>query len=479
MAVSLRPYQSDFVNGIRSAFGRRRRVLGVAPTGSGKTVVFSYIGQAATARGSRVMIVAHRIEIVEQISLALDRFGVVHGRIMQGHAMTDDLTQVGMVQTVARRLDKLIEPSLLIIDEAHHGVAGTWEKLGTAWSRSRHLGMTATPERLDGRGLGGAFDEMIQGPSTAELIAAGYLARFTYLAPPQVADLSHVDVTRGGDFSAEQLSDILDRPTITGDACAHYQRHLGGKPAIVFCVSVAHAEHVAEQFRAAGIRAASVDGSMDRDERRRRIKAIGNGELQALTSCDIISEGTDIPVVGGAILLRPTQSVAMFLQQCGRCLRPKDDGSQAVILDHVGNVGRHGMPDDDRVWSLDAKRRKPANDDDEEVIRLCKICDRAFPRSPNDAAARLSAGCSRGATCPMQIVPDVMPSNKAMLAVKAGELQEVDRDRIARIRLTPIDALLTGRETYAELEEIRKLRGYKPGWSKHVMGERHRARVGA
>ncbi len=465
-AIVPRGYQLRMEDDTREAYAAKlRAVLVVSPTGSGKTFFFSRVAAAAAAKGKRVVIVAHRIEIVEQISAALDRMGIRHGRIMQGHSLTDDIIQVGMVQTVARRLDLLQEPHLLVIDEAHHAVAGTWEKVAAAWRRARLLGVTATPERLDGRGLGNAFEHMILGPSVAELIAEGYLASYQYLAPPQEADFSGV-ATRAGDYALDEIADAMDKATVTGDAVEHYRQHLEGRSAIAFCVTVAHAEHVAAQFREAGFAAASVDGGMDKATRTDRIAAIGDGRLQVLTSCDIISEGTDIPSVAGAILLRPTKSLSMFLQQVGRVLRPKPDGSKAVILDHVGSVHRHGLPDDPRDWSLDAKKRKPKV----PGITTCETCFRAFPQGQ---ARAMAAGCE-AEPCPI-ISSERKPREE--MEVLPGQLQVVDAERLAHLRATPLRKLLTGRETREQLEEIRRARGYAAGWTFYILKERRERRA--
>jgi DNA repair protein RadD len=460
--VTPRGRQEEFIGEIRSSFARFRRVLFVAPTGFGKTFVFAYIAWLAAQKGSRVVIVAHRIEICDQICLALSRLGVRHGRIMQGHTLTDDQIQVGMIQTVARRIEKLPEPHLLVIDEAHHAVAGTWQKVAAAWSRSRQLGVTASPLRLDGRGLGAAFEHMIVGPAPAELIEAGWLAGFQYLAPPQQADLSSIG-SRAGDYAIDELEDAMDRAIITGDAVSHYQKHLAGRPAIAFCVTVAHAEHVAQQFNQAGIRAASVDGAMDKSVRRDRIAAIGDGRLDVLTSCDLISEGTDIPSVAGAILLRPTKSLAMFLQQCGRVLRIKPDGSKAIILDHVGSVHRHGLPDEPRDWSLDAKKKKPKA----PSVRTCTTCFRSF----NALTAREDAAGCETENCPILAVREKEPHE---VEVVPGELHAVTADDLAHLRAGRLRDVLRGNETLAELQQIAKARGYKLGWAWRTFSERRK-----
>jgi DNA repair protein RadD len=405
---------------------------------------------------------------VNQISLALDRMGVRHGRIQPGHTMTGDLVQVGMVQTVGKRLDKISAPDLLVIDEAHHAVAGLWSKVAEAWKSARILGVTATPQRSDGRGLGDAFDVMVEAIPMSELIAQGFLCGYDYLAPPPVADLSGVG-TRMGDYKIDELADAMDRAVITGDAVGHYRDHLQGRPAIAFCVSIAHSEHVAAQFQQAGYRAASVDGKMDPDTRGRRIASIGDGRLQVLTSCDLISEGTDIPAVAGAILLRPTKSVGMFLQQVGRVLRPKADGSRAVIIDHVGNVHTHGLPDMPREWSLDTRKKKPPA----PKTATCKACFKVFAVKPGWA----QKPCDGEPDC---LFAERETASKPPLEVVPGTLEFMTAERMDAIRAKPLRDILTGHETRAELEEIRKAKGYKVGWTFMVLNERkQRQRVAA
>lgn len=453
MLPQLRDYQQSAIAGVRRAFGGRRRVLFVLPTGGGKTVVFSWIAHKAGLRGKRILIVAHRREIIEQISRALASMDVPHGLVIPDTEMTDDQVQVAMIQTAARRLDKLAVPDLLIVDEAHHAVAGSWQKL-TDWlpDDSLILGVTATPQRLDGKGLGDAFDVIVEGPQTADLIAAGHLSRFDYFAPPPKVDLSAVR-TRMGDYAVDALATAMDRPTVTGDAVQHYAKFLAGRPAIAFCVSVDHATHVAESFRSSGWQAASVDGSMRQDDRRARIEALGSGGLNVLTSCELISEGVDVPVVAGAILLRPTQSLAMYLQQIGRCLRLKPDGGNAIILDHVGNMGRHGLPDQRRTWSLAGRQAGAA------PIRTCPTCYAVFP-----IGARPE--CMLGSECGLAPAPS---APRPELKRVDGELTRVEPPPawaqgldLARGPYRRLLALAGGNRD--RLEAIAKARGYKRGW---------------
>ncbi len=467
MSYVLRPCQVDLIDAGSQAYAKgARRVLMRADTGFGKTVCFAEITRRAFARGKRIIITAHRIEIVQQISRALDGFGVRHGRIQPGHTMTGDPVSVAMVQTLARRLDDVPEPDLLVVDEAHHAVSGTYERVSSRWQRARILGVTATPQRMDGRGLGDAFDAMVQAIPMAELIKLGYLAAYDYLAPPEKSDLSHVG-TRAGDYKLDELAAAMDKAVVTGDAVEHYRDHLRGRPAIAFCVSIAHAEHVAAQFQQAGYRAASVDGTLRPDIRARLIASIGDGRLNVLTSCDLISEGTDIPAVAGAVLLRPTKSLGVYLQQVGRVLRPKADGSRAVIVDHVGNVHRHGLPDTPREWTLASRSKKAAAPD----MRTCKACFQVFRVAPG----WMQEACDDEPEC---LFAERGGASRPAPQVVDGRLEAMTPERLAELRAKPLREVLTGHETRAELLEIARARGYAPGWAWHVMQERRQRAAG-
>jgi DNA repair protein RadD len=321
MTPTLRPYQQQAISDLRMAYrsGSAAPLL-VAPTGMGKTVVFAAITQAAAARGRQVLILVHRRELIHQASAKLAAIGVDHGVIAAGITPANASVQVASVQTLIRRLDRAAAPDLIIIDEAHHAVAGnTWGRIIDHWPNSLLLGVTATPVRQDGRGLGSMFDHLVLGPSTAELIATGYLTPARIYAPPPVADLTGIH-RRAGDYAIDEAADRMDRPTVTGDAISHYQRIGAGQPAIAFCCNVKHAEHVCHAFKVAGIRAATLLGTTaDRDALVARFAA---GFIDVLVTVDVVSEGFDCPGAAVAILLRPTQSEGLYLQQIGRVLRP-------------------------------------------------------------------------------------------------------------------------------------------------------------
>jgi superfamily II DNA or RNA helicase len=384
--ITLRDYQQAGASDIRDAYRRgKRRPLFVAPTGSGKTVLFAYIAQNAAKIGNPVLILVHRQELVDQTCRTLNAFGVAHGVVAAGRTPDrSHLVQVASVQTLVRRLAHY-NPSLIIADEGHHATAGSWLKVIAAYPSARVLGVTATPERLDGKGLGEVFDALIMGPAVRDLIRAGHLAPPVYFAPPMAADFSGVKM-RGGDFAADQLAAAMDRATITGDAVDHYRRICNGAPAVAFCASVAHAQHVADQFASAGYHAGTIDGNMEREARRDIVRALGDGRLNVLTSCEIINEGFDLPIVEAAILLRPTMSLGLHLQQIGRVLRPSPGKTRSVILDHVGNLARHGLAEAEREWRLEGrpKGKRKAQEENVEVCQCpnCYCCHDPAPECP-------------------------------------------------------------------------------------------------
>jgi superfamily II DNA or RNA helicase len=410
MTPTLRPYQTQAVAEIREAFRQRQRsVLFVLPTGGGKTVLFSHITRETAARGNRVCVLVHRQELLRQASASLRALDVPHGLIAANRSMDlSQSVQVASVQTLARRLHRIPREffQLLVVDEAHHSNAGTWARVLEHCHRARVLGVTATPCRCDGRGLGEWYGAMVLGPSPAELTDAGFLAPARVLAPPgpSLQGLRK----RMGDFDMRQASEMLGSGQAMGSPLAHYRQHLDGRTAIAFCCSVAHAEAVARLFNDHGIAAASIDGTMDSATREQLLADLGADRLKVLTSCSLIGEGVDVPSVAGCILLRPTQSVSLHLQMIGRCLRPQD-GKQAVILDHVGNTQRLGHHLEEREWSLEGTPKK-----DREKAPSVKVCPACFSAMPS--AKPICPDCGH------QFVPE-----RRELEHVEGELVEVQR----------------------------------------------------
>ena len=447
-----------FMNGHRS-------VLYVLPTGGGKTVIFCHIAEQAAKKGNRIVVLVHRQELVDQTSKALTALGVAHGIIAAGTDM--DLAyavQVASVQTLVRRLHRIPDSffSLLVVDEAHHAVAGSWSKVLDHYGKAKVLGVTATPERLDGRGLIDKFSAMICGPQMQELQADNYLAQCRIFAPPMNLDLSKV-ASRMGDYDLNQVEDQTMRPDFVGDTVAHFKKYIGDGTAIAFCTSIRHSETIAEAFKEAGISAAHLDGNMQKEERRELIKKLGTGEVRLLTSCQIISEGTDVPSVTGCLLLRPTQSLSMYLQQVGRCLRPSRGKAAAIILDHVGNVEKHGLPNQPRQWSLNAKKRSKRDKIEEVNVKTCPHCFSVVA-----SATQTCAACGH-----------VFQSKARKHRYSDAELVELTPDHILERQEKQAKRKAIGQaRTLDELIALGASRGYKPGWAHYIFNSRQVRRYG-
>ena len=455
--ITLRPYQTLAISGLRDSFREgHRSVLLQCPTGAGKTVIFSEITRSAAAKGKSVFILVHRRELVKQASAKLTDAGVEHGIISAGFEPSQHSVQVASVQTLVRRFHLVSEPNLIIIDEAHHAVAGSWLKISDHFVHAKIIGVTATPSRLDGRGLGSVFDALVLGPSVEQLVKLGFLCPHKVFAPPIVADLSTVK-TRAGDYAKDDLDQAMDRPTITGDCIGHYRRLADGLPAIAFCCSIKHATSVCQSFNAAGYRAKLVTGNMPMEDRDEAIAGLADGRTQILCSVDVVSEGTDVPAVSAAILLRPTQSEALYLQQVGRVLRPQP-GKIAIVLDHVGSTCKHGFVDDRRIWSLDSKPKRQRKDEPAVSVRQCPVCFAAFKPQP---------------ICPC--CGHEFPNKTRTLAEREGELKEMRRED-ARQRMERKERRKEqGRaKSLPELLALADRLGYKRGWAYKIFYGRGR-----
>lgn len=490
MTFTLRDYQETGVDEIRVGFSSFRSQLYVLPTGGGKTRVFSYITEKASEKGNSVCIVVHRQELVTQASMSLAELGIRH-RVIAPDAVVRQCMELHMqalgrsfihqasnvmvasVQTLVRRLDILAMIRLLIVDEAHHATAGSWAKCILAMAaNAKILGVTATPVRRDGAGLRTHFENMIVGVSMKELIERGYLCIPKIYAPVSPPDFSSLDDKIGLEWEHE-AEKIVDNRHIIGDAVMHYKQLCDGVPAIAYCHSVRHAEHVAAQFREAGYKFVAIDGNTDRYVRQNALRDLGRGDIHGVASCDIISEGTDVPLVGCGIMLRKTDSTGLYMQQAGRVLRTYPDNEvmrrpymrclinadgkhQAFILDHVGNTMVHGMPQQHREWSLDAPRKKKKK----KTMVPIKQCPKCF-RIHEPAAV-----CPQ---CGFEYAVDAPPV--ALPKVKAGQLNEITaawfegRD-IANV---PLKEVLKKARTEEQVREIAKARGYKEGWVKNIL----------
>jgi superfamily II DNA or RNA helicase len=456
VSLILRPYQLKGIEDIRDAFRRGySRPLYVAPTGSGKSALFSAIAHGAASKGNRVLILSHRIELVDQISLALTNAGTEHGFIAAGFPSTARSCMIASVPSLLRRLNKAADPQLIILDEAHHARAASWETILARWPDAKVLGVTATPVRTSGEGLAKIFDTLICGPTVAELTPE-FLAPAQVWAPPTI-DVSGLHMLHG-DYVVSESEARANKPSVTGDAISHYRKHADALPALAFCVSVKHATDVAAQFRDAGYSAVMLKGGLDRQVRRAAVNDFRNGKIQLISSCDLLTEGVDFPGAHVGIMLRPTQSLGLWRQMCGRLIRPCEGKSIAVILDHAGNCARFGRPIDEPQWALTYDETKKKRN----ATLAAKICPKCW--SANAARAFVCANCGER----FRVAP------RSEIEEQDGELVEITAEMLEKRAARREQGLAQSLES---LRELARRKGYSLQWADHVFAARQAKRA--
>lgn len=458
MSFELRPYQRQFIDDVAYEFQQgKTRVCGVAPCGAGKTIMTGWMSRGTALAGRRVVFMVHRQELIDQTSATFTAMGIRHGIIAAGAPHEYDIpVQVASVQTLTHRLDKMPRPDFLICDECHHIVANTYQRIIDHWNPNV-LGVTATPERIGGKGLGDVFQSLVIGPSVSELISWGNLSPYDYFAPPNKFKPDEVRV-KFGEYVKSDLLTQVDDADVIGDIVKNYQRLAAGKRAICYCINRAHSEHIARMFNAAGIPAMHIDGETHKAIRSQAINDFRNGKIKILSNAELLGEGFDVPKMEAVILARPTASLTLYIQQAMRAMRPDPDNpdKRAVIIDHVGNVFRHGMPDDDREWSLETKKKKQNRT---MAIKTCPQCYTAL--------------LSTVKTCP-QCGYVFQAAQERSIKEADGNLLKIDAVK----RKTKRQEVGKAR-TVAELENIAINRGYSMRWVSRMADIKHIARNGA
>ncbi len=431
--MPLRDYQNDLVERVRGAWreGYKAPCI-VLPCGGGKSVILAEMARRTAWNGKRVLFLVHRRELVDQIVRTFVKWGV-------------DMRycDVMMVQTAARRLSKIAHPALIMTDENHHSTAATYRKIYDNFPDVRRVGVTATPARLDGSGLSDVNDALIVGVSAKWLIENNCLSPYDYYAPT-IADLTGLHV-RMGEYVTADIEKAMIKKAVFGNVISYYKRFADGKKAVCYCASINHSKRMASEFCAAGITAAHIDGDTPKAERTEIVAAFRRGDVRILCNVDLISEGFDVPDCECAILLRPTQSLTLYIQQSMRCMRYKE-GKRAVIIDHVGNYARFGMPDDDREWTLEGKKHQKRDPADEVKVTQCPNCFLTY--SPKIGAPNVCPHCGYA----------IPKKERGELSERTAELTKIEGFHAQRIK-TPDQC-----GSYKELQEYAKIAGYKPGW---------------
>jgi len=345
----LRPYQTEVIAEFHLATQKYKRIILVAPTGSGKTVIAGAIIKEYARLYRSVLVLAHRREIIAQTSGKLRDVDVPHGIIQAGSpANPMAFVQVASIQTLSRRAirDETMElppADLIIIDECHHALARTYQEIVDTYPNAIILGLTATPCRGDDRGLGGIFETMIQCPQVADLIEQKHLVKSRVYAP-STPDLTGVRM-RAGDYVESQLAERMDRPELVADIVGTWHKRGEGRKTVCFATGVGHSIHLRDEFIASGVRAEHIDGGTPKDEREATLARLASGAIDVVANCMVLTEGWDMPAVGCCILARPTKKLGLFRQMVGRVLRTAPSKVDAIILDHSGAVFRHGLPE--------------------------------------------------------------------------------------------------------------------------------------
>jgi DNA repair protein RadD len=456
---TLRDYQVRDIERIESSLARCGRVLYVLPTGAGKTVVASAIIERAVEAGKRVIVLIHRREIMRQTSLKMP---VEHGIIQSG--LTLDLVypvQIASIQTLSTRLraGKISLPAadLIVVDEAHHIAAQTWRKtveaIVEACPHARVLGLTATPCRGDGRGLGNHFDVIVEGPQIPELIELKHLVPTIYFAP-SVPDLKGVK-TSAGDYQINQLSDRMNRDDLVGDIVTQWHRHGQRRKTLVFCVDVAHSIHVRDEFIKAGVRAEHLDGGTPKPDRDAILARLESGETEVVTNVMVLTEGYDCPAISCITLARPTKQMGLFRQMAGRGLRPAPGKRDLILLDHSGAVFRHGLLEDRIDWTLrtDKRAQNPKHEkrSREATSRLLECSQCAAIRTGGEPCPSCGFLPKRGGDA---------------IVFRDGDLTRVGGSKL--LQASPREKL----NWFSMLLWIAGRRGYKAGWAKHKYREK-------
>ncbi len=355
----LRDYQIEICEKVNEAFGKHRSVMMQMPTGTGKTVVLASLVKQYLNRDAdcAVLIVAHRIELIEQTGAFLSHFGIDYGVIAGGKwPAVFKRVMVASVQTLSKNLDIDLAPSLVVIDEAHHTLAKTYQMLWTAWPEAKFLGLTATPYRMSGDGFTDLFEVLVDSWSVKQFIADGWLSPYDYYSiRPDSEEQQEIDSLKkrgaDGDFQMKELREKLDvRPSIER-LFESFERFAFDKKGIIYAIDIAHAEHIAEYYRLQGVNAVAISSKTPAKERAEVIRTFKDeNSIQILVSVDLFSEGFDCPDVEFIQMARPTLSLAKYLQMVGRGLRPCKGKQCCTIIDNVGLYRTFGLPSVDRDW---------------------------------------------------------------------------------------------------------------------------------
>lgn len=432
----LHKYQNQLVNQARTKLSNgNHSVLLISPAGSGKSVVIAEIARLATSKNGHVMFMVHRQELINQIKQSFIENEVDLNRCT-----------IMTVGKIANRLAKLVKPTLIITDETHHSLAATYRKIYDYYADVPRLGFTASPWRMSGKGFNEVYSAMVEGPDVKWLIDNNFLAPYTYYSVNLINE-SVLKKSSTGDYTKDSVDQAVSR-TIFGDVIKTYQDKANGKQAIVYCHSVEFSKEVAASFSDNGIKAAHADAKTPKKERDKIMSDFKKGDIKVLCNVDLISEGFNVPDCEVVIMLRPTESLVLHIQQSMRSMRYKPD-KQAIIIDHVANYLKHGLPDTPREWTLeDREKKKSGSKSDAIPIKQCPEC---FAIVPSDH--KFCYECDY----------EFLPEESIMQVDETAEIVKITQD----FSLTASYIVTKKAEelnTMDELKAYQKAKNYKPGW---------------
>lgn len=448
----LRDYQQETIDNItKSIHAGHRSIMVQQPPRTGKTVIMADIARRATAKGNQILFVVHRQEIVQQVV-----------KTFQDDGVDMSLAKIGMVQTITRHVTDLDPPQIIFVDEAHHVLAKSYRRILDAFPEAYKLLFTATPYRLGGQGFTEVADDLIIGKPVSWLIDHRFLAPVDYYAPSYI-DAAKLKVKRTGEFDEDSIKEAM-KPKIYGNAVKHYMKLAKGKQAIAYTYNVESAQRLANAFNGYGISARAVSGKTPKDERNQIIEEYRQGKIRIVTNAELFTEGLDLPNVDCVIMLRPTQSLSLYLQFAMRSMNPRKDKT-AIIIDHVGNVQRFGLPTDDRQWSLEGKGKgKSSSGSTIKPVTVCPVCFASFYRTSD--------------ICPYCGSP--LGEEKELEVVDDAQLKKVTKSRLAIVKQIQSSAIMknvAGKRpseltSLKEIQAYARLKNYKPGWAYHYAKQR-------
>lgn len=435
IVIKLRDYQLELIDDVYNSLRKRnKRIMVVSPAGSGKTVTMSEIARRATSKKNRVLFVVHRIEIVQQAR-----------QTFIANDVDMNYCEVGMVQTISNKVkkDKVKKPTTILIDEAHHSLSKTYIDILDAFPDAVVLGFTATPTRLSNKGFTEVFTDLILGKSVKWLIENERLAPFKYYSV-NLIDNEKLKHASTGDYKNDSIDKAM-KPTIYGDVAENYRKFADGKKTIIYTHNVESSKHVAEKFNQLGYAALQVDGKTPKDKRHEAMELFRKGEVKILVNAELYGEGVDVPDCQCVILLRPTESLTLFIQQTMRAMRYQPNKT-AIIIDHVGNYMRHGLPNTEHDWEVHFKGRKKKRSKENTVMaKECPNC--------------LGVVHAAQSVCPYCDYEWPPPERGDYEVDESAELEEVGSSFVLEMR-KPEDC-----NSVEELYELARNLGYKPGWA--------------